>query len=217
LPASLRLSDEFRASLDSAAEAFREHIKPETVDYLATRGLDHSAITKYQLGTVDQSVPSYADYEGMLCIPYVTPRGGVCALKFRRPHDCTDSCEHSRYISPHETRLYNPGALDRADQLGYAGIAEGEIDAITLTLCCRIPTVGVPGVETWTRHPEWASLFRGYRRVLMFTDNDEPGREFGKRVAREIDTAEIIRLPGKDANATYLEYGHEQIRMIAGV
>jgi len=217
LAANLRLSDEFRASLDSAALAFSERIKPESVDYLATRGIEYKAISLYQLGTVDESVPGYADYAGMLCIPYETPRGGVCALKFRRPHDCTDACEHARYISPHETRLYNPAALDRADQLGYAGIAEGEIDAITLSHYCGIPTVGIPGVETWTRHPEWASLFRGYRRVLMFTDSDEPGREFGKRVAREIDTAEVIRLPGKDANATYMEWGSEQIRMIAGV
>lgn len=217
--ASLRLSDEFRESLTAAAEAFAERISSETVDYLAGRGIEHSAITKYGLGTVDESVPGYADYAGMLCIPYWTPRGGVCALKFRRPHDCTDLCGHSsKYITPlHETRIYNPGAMDRADELGYCGIAEGEFDALVLTHYCRIPSVGIPGVETWGRHPEWPSLFRGYRRVLMFTDDDEPGREFGKRVAREIDTAEVIRLPAKDANKTYLEYGPEQIRMVAGV
>lgn len=217
MTASLRLSDEFRASLDKAAATFHDRISPETVDYLATRGIGFEAIKQYQLGTVDESVPGYADYAGMLCITYLTPRGGVCALKFRRPHDCTDQCEHSKYITPHETRIFNTIALDRADQLGYAGIAEGEIDAITLTFHCSIPTVGVPGVETWARHTEWASLFRGYRRVLMFTDDDEKGKDLGKRIAREIDTAEIVRLPGKDPNATYLEYGMEQIRMVAGV
>jgi DNA primase len=217
LSGALRLSDEFRSSLTQAAITFHDRITPDTVDYLASRGLDHGAVSQYQLGTADESVPGYADYAGMLCIPYLSPRGGVCALKFRRPHDCTEDCLHSKYISPHETRLYNTIALDRADELSYAGIAEGEVDAITLTYRCGIPSVGVPGVETWTRHPEWASLFRGYRRVLMFADDDEPGRDFAKRVAREIDTAEIVRLPGKDANASYLEYGREEIRMAAGV
>lgn len=214
---NLRLSDELRASLGLAAQAFHERITPETTDYLATRGIDYTYTGKYLLGTVDGTVPGYAEYDGMVSIPYLTPRGGVCAIKFRRPHECTDLCEHAKYLSAHETRMYNTAALDRADQLGYAGIAEGEFDAGILSHYCGIPTVGIPGVETWSRHPEWACLFRGYRRVLMFTDNDEPGREFGKRVAREIDTAEIIRLPGKDPNKTYLEHGPEEIRMIAGV
>ena len=42
---NLRLSDELRASLTSAAARFNGLIKPETVDYLLQiRGLDHVAI-----------------------------------------------------------------------------------------------------------------------------------------------------------------------------
>jgi DNA primase len=212
---SLRLSDEFRRSLESATEKFEKALSEGVANYLLGRGIDRAVAAAYRLGTVDASATGFSEYEGMLSIPYLTPRGGVCALKFRRAHDCDAECDHAKYLTPHETRLYNTKALDRADLLGHIAICEGEINAITLEALCGIPAVGVPGVKTWTAHPEWVSIFRGYRRVLIFQDDDEPGRELAKRIAHDIDTAEIVRLPANDANATYLGYGPEEIRIIA--
>jgi len=216
---TLRLSDEFRRSLDQAAEAFHLGITTETEEYLISRGFTCEVISEYCLGTVTGGFPGYSDYAGMLSIPYWTPRGGFCAMKLRRAHDCDDSCEHARFLMPagHETRLYNTRAFDKADQLGFVGIAEGESDTWTLDHLVGIPTVGIPGVKTWDQHPEWALLFRGYRRVLVFRDDDDPGHELAKRIAREIDTAEIVALAAKDATKTFQEYGREEIRMAAGV
>lgn len=198
--------------------------------YLLGRGISEAQLAYYRVGQVDNSHAEHADYAGMLCFPYVTKLGGIVSLKFRQAHDCTEACTHAKYISPYETRIYNALAFDQADQLGYIAIAEGEIDAITLDFC-GIPAVGIPGVETWKQHAEWRELFRGYERVYVFPDNDpdrvvivqgkevvkNPGKDLAKAINRDVDTARIITLPGKDVNDTFLAYGADSIRKAAGL
>lgn len=221
----MRLSAEYLTSLESMASSYQQAMNQEVADYLYSRGIGSSVIANYRLGVVDESHPEHARYAGMICIPYITSLAGVVSLKFRQPHECGDDCTHAKYISPYETRIYNPLALDGADLLGYVAITEGEIDAMTLDYFCGIPAIGIPGVETWKHHPEWRELFRGFRRVLVFPDNDEinpvtgerPGAELAARIAHDIDTAKVLRLPAADVNKTYLEYGPDEIRRIASV
>lgn len=222
----LRLSDEFRNGLGSAAEIFHQAITPNAVSYLLGRGLSREAIAEYKLGTVTGEVSGYSDYEGMVSIPYLTLRGGVCAIKARQPHDCTDACEHSKYLQPAgESRLFNPIALEKADRLGVAGLCEGEFDSMILTSMCGIPTVGIPGTDTWHKHSEWPRIFRGYRRVLYFRDNDpvdpktgaKAGNVLAKRILRDIESAEVIDLGYKDPTLAYLAIGAAGIRQIAKV
>jgi hypothetical protein len=223
----LRLSDEFRNGLGSATEAFHQAITPEAVSYLRGRGIPTEAIIEYKLGTVVAGdVSGYDDYDGMISIPYLTSRGGVCAIKVRQDHDCPPEHDHAKYLqAAGEARLYNTTALDWADRLGYVGICEGELDALIATYCCKIPTVGIPGVDTWPKRPEWALMFRGYKRVLIFKDNDpinpqtgkRPGSVLARRIAHDIDTAEIIEVPAKDLTLAYVSYGAAAIRDAAKV
>lgn len=221
----MRLSEEYRRSLEAMAASYQRALSPEGLAYLASRGISPELAAYYRLGMVDGSHAEHQMYTGMLCFPYITRLGGVVSLKFRQAHDCTDECGHARFIGPYETRLYNPLALDRADRLGIVAIAEGEVDTITLDALCRIPAVGIPGAETWKTHPEWREIFRGYERVLVFKDNDEanpltgkrPGEELAKGIVRDIDTAKLISLPGKDVNSTFQAHGAELIRKAAGL
>jgi len=226
----MRLSDEFRKSLAVKAAAYGLALLGEDSSaqaarsYLSGRGLSMADFSNYGIGLVTDEFDEHRDQAGMICFPYITTLGGVVSLKFRRAHDCTDACSHARFISPYETRLYNTKALDRADQLGYVCMVEGEIDTQTLEalvgLPGEFPTVGVPGVETWAKHPEWRELFRGYSKVFVFEDQDDPnpktGEKAGERLTRqivkEIDTAVLIKLPGKDVNDTYLRFGPKAIR-----
>jgi DNA primase len=221
----LRLSEEFRKSLESMAASYQKALSADALGYLRGRGISPDQAAFYRIGQVDGSHAEHAIYAGMLCFPYITKLGGVVSLKFRQAHDCTDDCGHAKFIGPYETRLYNTLALDRADRLGVVAIAEGEIDTLTLDALCRIPAVGIPGVDTWKQHPEWREVFRGYERVLVFPDNDEinpltgkrAGAELAKGIARDIDTAKLIQLPGKDVNSTFLTHGAETIRKAAGL
>ncbi|TVZ01238.1 hypothetical protein EAS64_33710 [Trebonia kvetii] len=115
------------------------------------------------------------------------------------------------------TRIYNPMAFEAAEKLGYIGISEGEFDAVILTTECGIPTVGVPGVDTWAKHKEWRLLFDGFESVLIFRDQDEPGLKLAQRIMSDVNNARVVNLPGKDPNETFLKHGREAIRHAAGL
>lgn len=194
------------ALLDGASQA---------LGFLHGRGISQSAIGYFRLGVVDGKYPEHADYGGRICIPYVTKLGGVVGFKARRPNDTDDS---PKYLSNHmSTRLYNTLAFERAEQLGYIAITEGEFDAMILTAECGIPAVGVPGVDTWKAHPEWPLLFDGFTKVYMFPDQDEAGEKLARRIEADLESAVIINLPGKDVNESFLEYGADLIRTAAGL
>jgi DNA primase len=208
----VRLSSEFRASLEAMATSYQSALSEAGRDYLSARGLGPEAVDFYRLGQVDSSHAEHARYNGWLCIPYLT-RAGVVSLKFRQ----TVPEATPKYLTPYPTRLYNTLAMDEADRLGYIGITEGEFDAEINSFYCGIPSVGIPGVETYKKHPEWRELLRGYSKVLIFPDPDEPGRELASQLIRDIDTATIVRLPGHDVNKTYQLHGADAIREMAGL
>lgn len=220
----MRLSNELRASLEAMASGYQRALSEGARNYLTSRGLGPEAVTAYRLGQVDALHAEHAQYAGMLSIPYLS-RAGVVSLKFRQ------LAGHSmgagkKYINPgYQTRLFNTPAMDVSDRTGVIGIAEGEIDAIILTHYCGIPAVGIPGAENWKAHPEWRELFRGYPKVLIFQDNDEPnattglrpGEELSKQIIRDIEQAQVVRLPAHDVNDTYLAGGRDAIRKAAGL
>lgn len=214
----MRLSDEFRKSLATMAAAYGLALLAEDSSakaarsYLAGRGLSMQNSSNCGIGLITDEFDEHAKYAGMLCFPYITKLGGVVSLKFRQAHDCVEACSHARFISPYETRLYNPLDFEVADRRGWVCICEGELDTLTLSELCDIPAVGLPGVETWKAHPEWAELFRGYQKVYVFGDSDDPGQALAKAILKQIDTAELVKLPGKDVNDTYRRFGPDVIK-----
>ena len=224
-----KLSDESRTSLERMCVTYQEGTTDATLSYLHGRGLTDQAIDYFRLGTVTPG-GEHGIYKGRLSIPYLTTLGGVVGFKFRAPHDCTEDCQHQKYITPYPVRLFNTRALDRAERLGYVAICEGEFDAMVLDQLCGIPAVGIPGVESWEKGKCWPLLFQGYSRVLFFKDNDEdkvkpdgekfnPGRNLAKRVLSDVPGAELVDTEGlgKDINEIFLSFGADAIRELAEV
>lgn len=224
------LSAEFKKSLETAVSRYETALQgPEGAvarDYLSGRGLSPSVVSDYRLGLVDADSPDHSEYVGWISIPYLT-RGGVCSIKLRNL-----SGYGKKYVNPgYESRLYNTKAMDAADRTGILCIAEGEIDAITLTALCGLPAVGIPGVDSYKAHPEWRELFRAYQQVLIFEDQDEPqtrkvggvdeiyypGRELSKKLRGDVDSSRIVRLPTKDVNDCYMEHGRDGVLQAAGL
>ena len=212
----MRLSDEFRKSLATMAAAYGLALLAEDScakaarSYLAGRGLSMQDFSNYGIGLVTDQFDEHASYAGWLCFPYITKLGGVVSLKFRSLHPAGDG--DKKYITSYPIRLYNPLAFEVADRLGWIAIAEGEMDTLTLDALCDIPAVGIPGVEGWTAHPEWKELFRGYSKVYVFADDDQPGRDLAKKILRDLDTAELVKLPEHDVNDTYRRHGADVIK-----
>lgn len=205
-----RLSPSQRESLNSAVSRFHAALEGSPAEeYLAQRGLSSSDIGKFRLGYVEDPPPEYSKYEGKLAIPYLRwhPRfgWGTVDIRFRALDN-----QKPKYMSMpgSRPRLFNTNALMQAGS--EVGIAEGEIDALSLTVS-GMPTVGVPGATSWQEH--WFPLFEGYRRVNIFTDGDEPGEKMARKLAKRMKNARVILFPdGEDANSVLQDGGAEKLR-----
>lgn len=184
---------EYECSLDSVAR------------YLESRGISEETARSYRLGFVENPLPGDSDYQNRLAIPYITADGSVVDIRYRAIGEVKP-----KYLSRVGAvpRMYSVSAfLKAADTIW---VTEGEVDAITLNQC-QIPSVGIPGAMQWQRH--WALLFADFDNVKVICDGDQAGKDFGKRIAQEIEGAVILHLPeGKDVNDIYVQEGVDALR-----
>ncbi|WP_158881921.1 toprim domain-containing protein [Amycolatopsis anabasis] len=209
-----RLSSARKRFLVEATSRYHESLSVSPgVEYLATRGLTAESVRKevgrFRLGYVADPLPGHEMYRGMLAIPYlrVAPDGewSVVSLRFRCIREGCEHPNHGKYMSMpgDKPRLYNTLELVRNDDT--IAICEGEIDAITATIC-GVPAIGVAGVESW--QPHFREPLLGYETVFILADGDEPGMRFATSVAKELANAKIIPMPEKeDVNSTVLARG----------
>lgn len=206
-----QLSESQRESLKQAVSRYHNQLSGSAgEEYLAQRGLANlEGIEKFRLGYVADPLPEHEKYTGCLVIPYMRrhPRHGwsCVSLRFR-----SIDGEGPKYLTMpgDRPRLYNTFALTQPTMK--VGIAEGEIDAITATLC-GLPTVGVPGAQSWQSH--WAELFRGYETVYMLADGDDAGYKMARRLAKELPNLKVVPSPdGEDVNSTLTNHGVEAVR-----
>ena len=228
-------------TLDSKSQRYAKHLldgsRPgaiQTINYLRSHGLGKDEAVKYQLGFVNPVEPSDYQFEGRLSIPYIT-RNGVQAIKYRcvMDHDCKEYArdnhpQHAKYAAPlgQEARIFNPAAFFDAEDV--LGIAEGEIDAIVATERLGLPTIGIPGVENWTKNrKEWRHTLKDYEHILIFVDGDLPserhpdgaGLEFARAVAKDVGPqARLVRCPSGEDVASMVASGQmDTLRERAGL
>lgn len=204
-----RLSDSQRSFLREAVSEFARQLPGSPAEeHLRARGLLDDGLAertaKFRLGYVGDPLPGFEKYQGMLAIPYLRqhPRHGwgCVSIRFRRLGE--DGPKY-RTMPGDRPRLYNTPALNLPTR--DVGITEGEIDAISASIC-GLPTVGVPGAQSWK--PLFAELFRGYRTVYVFTDGDAAGEQFGESVAASLVNNKVIPAPaGQDLNSILVDEG----------
>lgn len=163
-------------------------------------------VDKYQLGVVIDPLQDDENKEGMLVFPYLT-KHGVRSVKFRNLGDFGGK---NLYPDGIKHRVYNPVAYFEAGPT--IGIAEGEMDAIIATEYLGVPSIGIPGTESWKPNRNiWAPVFKNFDRVIIFTDGDainpntgvRPGEELGKEIASSLGwRAKVVACPeGEDVSS----------------
>jgi hypothetical protein len=209
------LSNEQRKLLDLATETYASHLDL-ALPYLQSRGIDKASALTRELGVVVDPVVGHQAFTGRLSIPYLTQAGTV-NMTFRciKDHDCKAMAGHKKYLKPKglETTLYGVSDMFK-DSLDIC-LAEGELDTIIMSELVGLPSIGNPGAENWK--PWWTDLLRDFRRIFVFCDGDEAGRDLGDRVQKELGMAAvIIHLPdGEDVNSMYLKKGAQYLREMA--
>lgn len=206
----MKLSVSQKKYLETATEVYHEQLE-HADHYLRERGISLEVAATYRLGVVVEPLPGDSDFTNRLSIPYLT-MGGVVDLRYRAllPE------QTPKYLSrpsAHST-LYNVNAL--FSDSSTIAICEGELDTIVMDAIVGVPAVGVPGANNYKDH--YRLLFEDYERVLVVCDGDQAGRDFGKRVAADIEGATIIHLPdGLDVNDLYLSEGVNAVRQLLGM
>jgi DNA primase len=207
------LGDEQRASLESAAETYASHLE-EALPYLETRGIGRDIALSVRLGFVKSpTTPEHRAMTGRLAIPYITP-AGVVGMTFRciESHTCKGIENHSKYKKAHGqlTTLYNVWDLHGTHRDIH--VAEGEIDSLTLSKMCGLPSIGIAGATNWK--PFWREVLSDFRHVYVYHDGDAAGEQFGRKVQKEVGRSVVlVPLPaGEDVNSMYLKYGPDRLR-----
>ncbi len=155
----------------------------------------------FRLGVVKEPLTGHEHLHGRLVIPYLTITG-VVDIRFRSM-DSTDP----KYLGlpGAKTHLFNVSSVLISDSK--IAVTEGEVDTITLATM-GIHAVGVPGVSNWK--PHYSRILQDFEEVLVFADGDQAGRDFSKRLARDLDSVTIINCPeGEDVNSVYTKFGSE--------
>jgi len=196
----------FEGRLMEAARVYHDQLMQAEVDeereselqalgvmsYLDEHNLDFDlAIPKYRLGYVRDPLPGDEDFRGSICFPYLT-RSGVVSMKFRMFGG------KIKFHQPdgQEPRPYNAAAYFSG--LSYVGLAEGEVDAICATEFLNIPTLGLPGSDSWLGKREiWGPLIKdNFRLVFAFGDGDDSGDKMNKALAKDLKKrVRKIKLP----------------------
>lgn len=208
-----KLSDSQKTLLDTAVTIFQDRlaVDPAAQEYLDGRGFDPALADTFRLGVVPHDPPAgFEQYTGRLAIPYLTPTG-VVDVRFR-----SLGGDSPKYMSRPGTagRIYNVGAFQRGGS--FLAVCEGEIDAMTADGMAGIPCVGIPGANGWK--PLWARAFQDYDTVFVLCDGDDPGREFGKRVRKDVENAVVVHLPeGTDVNSIVTSQGVDALREKVGL
>ncbi len=163
-----------------------------------------------RLGVVLEPEVGHEAFQGRLSIPYIT-KTGVVDLRFRSLNPAVEP----KYMGMTgvETRMYNVIDTERAGD--WIGVCEGELDTITLSHCIGIPCIGVPGANSWKKH--YNRILADFERIFVFSDGDQPGKEFATSLARELPVTIVTMPDGEDVNSCYVKYGADYIRERAGL
>ena len=195
--------------LGQAAEKYAANIY-QAEDYLKSRGIPQEVARLASLGVVVEAEVGHEAFQGRLSIPYIT-KSGVVDLRFRSLNPAVEP----KYMgmTGAETKMYNVLDIDKAGD--WIGVCEGELDTITLSICVGIPCVCVPGANSWKKH--YTRLLADFERVFVFSDGDQPGKEFANSLSRELPVT-VVQMPdNEDVNSCYVKYGSEYIRKRMGL
>lgn len=215
-------SSEQKIFFEQAASLYQQQLASDTPaqEYLRSRGIGPQAAATYRLGVLRSPVLGHEQFKDRLAIPYITPHG-IVTFSFRclKGHDCKKTvlfvndqgkqitCKKYRAPLGMDRTLYN--VLDFKKDTDTIYICEGEIDAMTLSLC-GFAAIAIPGVQQWK--PFFTRCFADYTNVFVVADGDEAGYRLGAFLSTEIKARAVRPPKGEDVNSLFSKGGPSGIQ-----
>jgi len=199
----VRLSNSHRQFLLRATQQYASQVEVAK-DYLLTRHLSVEEAQTFHLGVVVDPMPGHEGFKNRLAIPYITP-SGVVDIRFRAMGDIDP--KYMGMVGAKTTMFNTPACFVQSK---YICVTEGEFDCIMMSVKTNHPTVGIPGANNWK--PHYSRILDDFDMVIILTDGDTAGAEFGKKITRELPNANVIAMPeGEDVNSVFIKLGKEWI------
>jgi len=180
-------------------------LSDKVLEWFQQRNISQDTLVKMQIAEKSEYMPQVEAERRVVCFPYLKDNK-VINVKYRT------SDKLFKLYKDAELIFYNlDGIKDQEEVL----IVEGEIDCLTMIQVGLTNTVSVPNGASKTNNnlkylDSCYQYFENVKRVVIATDNDEPGNKLADELARRIGIEKCHRATFgayKDANEAYCKTG----------
>jgi twinkle protein len=180
-------------------------LSDKVLEWFQTRNISQETLIKMQVSETKEFMPQVEAERTVIAFPYIQA-GKVVNVKYRT------SDKHFKMAKDAELIFYNLDGLKDQEE---AIIVEGEIDALTMIQIGFTNTVSVPnGASKGNNNLQYLDncyqYFDAVKKVIIATDNDEPGEKLAGELARRIGIEKCFRAKFgefKDVNEIYCKTG----------
>lgn len=188
-------------------------VNDDTIKYFETRAISNNTLLRFGITESIEWMPKANAETRAICFNYIED-GELVNIKFRAKDKDFKMAKNAKLI------FYN---LDAIKDESTAIIVEGEVDCLSLYEAGFYNVVSVPnGAGTGSQQLKyldncWQS-FEDKDKIIIFTDNDEPGNRLKEELARRLgkDRCLTVTYPEdcKDANDILLKHGKHMIASV---
>lgn len=189
-----------------------QKVGDKILSFFNGRGISNDTITQFKVTESLEYMPQFDREVSAMCFNYY--RGeDLVNIKFRGPE------KSFKLVSGAELIFYNLNSVFGSEDVV---IVEGEIDAMSVYEAGIIPVVSVPnGASAGSMKLDyldncWEDI-EPLKKVIIATDNDEPGRALREELARRIGKDKCYTVDFgdcKDSNEYLVKYGKEALRAV---
>lgn len=183
-----------------------EILKPDTIKFFESRGITNNTLLRFGITEATEWMPGANAETRAICFNYFKD-SELVNIKFRAKDKDFKLSKNAELI------FYN---LDSLQDETTAIIVEGEIDCLSMYEAGFYNVVSVPnGAGTGNQQLKYLDncwqYFEDKEKIIIITDNDEPGRSLKEELARRLgkDRCMFVDWPDgcKDANDVLLKHG----------
>lgn len=190
-----------------------QKVSDKVLKFFESRGINNNTLLRFGITESKEWMPQYEKEVDTICFNYFRNEQLV-NIKFRGPEKSFKLSKDSELI------FFN---LDAITGSNLAVICEGEIDCLSFHEAGIYPVISVPnGASKGNQNLEYLDNcwqhFEGVEKIVLATDNDEPGISLRDELARRLGKGKclIVDYPKdcKDANDVLLKYGKQALATI---
>lgn len=190
-----------------------EKLQPDTIKFFEQRGISNNTLLRFGITECTEWMPKANKEIRAICFNYFKDEA-IVNIKFRAKDKDFKLAKNAELI------FYN---LDAIKDETTCVIVEGEIDCLSLHEAGIYNTVSVPngagiGQQQLKYLDNCWQFFEDKERIIIFTDNDDPGKNLKEEIARRLgkDRCFVVEYPEgcKDANDILLKHGKLMLQSI---